>query len=91
MINMKKLDMIKSVYKILKIFEEESFDNYSNYLVHTAVLLADEVNDDNEAWLKKYISEIRGLTFFGNSMTHEEVRSIVLHITNGIDRNYKEV
>lgn len=87
---MDKKKMIGMVFKILDIYESETFENYSNYLTHVSMELVDYLTDDNKVWLERYIAKIRGLKFFGTSITHSEVRSIVLNITNGIDRNLKE-
>ncbi len=43
-----KTRMINIVYKILTIYERESFENYCHYCANTAMLLAGCVDDTNK-------------------------------------------
>ena len=38
--------------------------------------------------MQEYINMLKGLKNYGENIVHNEVRAVVLHITNGIDRNY---
>ena len=88
---MDKKKMIGMVFKILDLYENESFENYTNYLIHVSTEMAGYITEDNAVWLNRYVAKIRGLKFLGKQVTHQEVRSTILNITNGIDRNIKEV
>ena len=81
---MEKKRMIGKVYKILEIYEHESFYNYIIYLTKTIC----ELDGENYVWMQEYINMLKGLKNYGENIVHNEVRAVVLHITNGIDRNY---
>ena len=80
---MSKKKMIGKVYKLLKIYETETEENYKSYLSKLIYVLDGEDND----WLDESISMLKGIRR-SSDVTHDEIRSIVLHITNTIDRNY---
>lgn len=85
---MEKKRMIGKVYKVLKVYEEESFQNYQSCLFKTIKLLTGL----HYLWLDDYVHMLQGLFDYGENIVHDEVRTIILHITNGIDRKYdKEV
>lgn len=85
---MEKKRMIGKVYKILEIYEHESFENYQAYLTRAIF----ELDGQEKEWLKEYINTLKGLKNYGENIVHNEVKSIVFHVTNGIDKNYdKEV
>lgn len=79
---MDKKKIISKVYKVLKIYEDESFENYYSYLGN----LVKELNGEENEILNPYTKMLRGLWKYEDDIVHNEVRSVVLHITNGIDR-----
>lgn len=81
---MEKKRMIGKVYKILKIYEDEEFSNYIKYLTRTIC----ELDGEQIEWMSEYVNMLNGLKNYGEDVFHNEVRTIILHITNGIDRNY---
>jgi hypothetical protein len=83
---MEKKRMIGKVYKILEIYEHEPFDNYMTYLTRTIC----ELDGEQCEWMAEYVNMLKGLKNYGNDVFHNEVRTIVLHITNGIDRKYEK-
>lgn len=83
---MEKKRMIGKVYKILKIYEEESFEDYQSCLLKTICVL----DGLQYEWLSEYVKMLQGLKDYGDNILHNEVRTIILCITNGIDRHYKE-
>lgn len=79
---MDKKKLISKVYKVLKIYEDEPFENYYSYLGN----LVKELNGEENEILNPYTKMLRGLWKYEEDIVHNEVRSVVLHITNGIDR-----
>ena len=82
---MEKNRMIGKVYKILEIYEHESFENYKTYLTRTIL----EFSSIQDEYMESYVRMLVGLKNYGENIVHNEVRAVVLHITNGIDRNYE--
>lgn len=78
--NIKK--MIGQVYKILEIYENEPYENYQAYLYKVICLFNGSENDS----LISHAKMLRGLYLLGENVNHREVRSVVLHITNKIDK-----
>lgn len=82
---MKKEEQIRALHKILYIWEnKEEQTSYDMYISNCIARFAGTKMDDTIR--EKIIDTLTGLKVIGNTLSHQEVRSIILGLMGDIDR-----
>jgi hypothetical protein len=81
--------LINETYKVLCVYESYekglvTFENYKCCLRRVIIMLSGVTSCDV---VLNSIIELNGLRILDNTVTHKDVKQIVLHITNEIKRN----
>lgn len=79
--------IIGLIFKLLPIYENDGFENYSRALSKTIIDLSGE--DENKA-LERVIKTLKGLKKIGRDVTHAELKSAILSCTSLIRNKYYE-